>query len=235
MGQGLRRRLEGVGPCELRTAGSIGVADVAWMCARRLVFVRSRSVRLLELLERVEQRGVRVVNAPASIRAARHRHGALARIAERGIPTPRDYEGPLSGVPFARSVVKSRHDRGQGAPSLHEGPSTERRVVYAQEHLPGAWEHKLYLVGDETFAFTQRPTLVDPEKLATRRRVTVDPHLARLARGAADALGLEVAGVDFLEDAAGVPRVTDVNSNQGLHTFAEGQEALARFLLARRG
>ncbi len=236
MAEGLRARLMevmevGAHACELRLASSLRAEDSSWIAARDLVFVRSRSPRLLDILARVERTGGLVVNSTRSIRVARQRLGALAMVAAAGVPTARDYQGPIAAIPFARAVIKSRYDRGRSSATLHERPSTSSRVVYAQEHLPGAVEHKLYLVGAETFAFVQRPTLLEPDKLATRRRVPASAQLEDHARRAAIALGLEIAGVDFIEDSAGLPRVTDVNSNQGLHTFSEGHDALARHLV----
>jgi ribosomal protein S6--L-glutamate ligase len=248
MAEPLQRRFAARGRCELRSVGSACEAEIAEFAAQGLVFVRSRSVRLVRVLDQVERRGGTVINAASAIRRTRHRATAMARVAAAGVPTALDYEGPLAGLPFARAVLKSRFDSGQPAVALHDGcavvgaaanvtagPAGGRqpRLIYAQELIAADWEHKIYLVGEELFAFVQRPTLLVPDKFATRQRVAVDPALAHHTRRAAAAMGLEVAGVDFLVDRAGVPRVTDVNSNQGLHTFTQGYEALERHLLHR--
>ncbi|MFO0552036.1 MAG: hypothetical protein U0271_26860 [Polyangiaceae bacterium] len=240
MAAGLHERLGRRVECELRSAGAIRDEDLGWLVARRLVFVRSRSPRLLRILARVERRGCQVVNRVSAIRRARHRATAIARVASAGVPVARDYEGPLHALPFRRAVLKRRFDNGEAHAVTH-APSTPRErggarskaIVYAQEFVASEWEHKLYIVGAEAFAFVQRPTLLDPDARSTRRRVQADPALADSARSAAQALGLEVAGVDFLVGEDGVARVTDINSNQGLHTFAEGFEALEALLLHR--
>jgi glutathione synthase/RimK-type ligase-like ATP-grasp enzyme len=187
------------------------------------------------VLDRIDAGGGLVVNRPCAVRRARHRTTALALAAAGGAPTARDYEGPIASIPFPHAVVKRRFDDGRSSPVLFgRGYPAGRadRIVYAQELIDSPWEHKIYVVGDELFAFEQRPTLTHPDKLATRRRVPVDTALGAHARRVAEAVGLEVAGVDFLYD-RGEPKVTDVNSNQGLHTFPEGYEALESHLLGR--
>lgn len=231
----LQRRLSALGPCVLRRARSILDADADWVASRGLIFVRSRSPRLLVLLRGAEARGAHVVNQVRAIRAARHRATAIARVAVSGVPAAQDYEGPLASVPFERAVLKRRNDDGRSIPVLYEGKGRangRNRVVYAQSYIRSAWEYKVYVVGDALFAFVQRPTMEYPDKLSTRQRVPVDPVLGTYARRAAEAVGLEVAGIDFLFD-RDEPRVTDVNSNQGLHTFAEGYEALEGHLRRR--
>jgi glutathione synthase/RimK-type ligase-like ATP-grasp enzyme len=208
---------------------------VRWIAGMSLTFLRSRSPTLLRVLDRVDAGGGVVVNRPNAVRRARHRATALALAAAAGAPTARDYEGPFAAIPFPHAVVKRRFDDGRSTPVLYDRRgATGRgdRVVYAQERIDSPWEHKIYVVGDELFAFEQRPTLNHPDKLATRRRVPVDTALGARARRVAAAVGLEVAGVDFLYD-RGEPKVTDVNSNQGLHTFPEGYEALHAYLSSR--
>jgi glutathione synthase/RimK-type ligase-like ATP-grasp enzyme len=235
MVQPLQRRLTALGPCVLRRARSILGADADWVASRDLIFVRSRSPGLLVVLGGAEARGALVVNAVNAIRSARHRATAIALVAASGVPTAHDYEGPLASVPFERAVLKRRNDDGRSVPVLYERnerASPRTRTVYAQSYIRSAWEYKVYVVGDELFAFVQRPTMEHPDKLSTRRRVPVDPVLGGYARRAAKAVGLEIAGIDFLFD-RDRPRVTDVNSNQGLHTFAEGYEALEGYLRGR--
>jgi glutathione synthase/RimK-type ligase-like ATP-grasp enzyme len=216
--------------CEVRATEeitAIGACDV--------VFVRSRDERLLAILRDAEARGVRIVNAPAAIARAKHRAGGMRLAAASGAPVARDYEGPRGALPFDRAVVKPRVDDGKTPPTLHDAGDPDE-IIYAQEVLPSAWEHKIYLVGDEAvFAFVQRPTLEAPDKLSTRRRVEPDPILVAHARKVAAAIGLELAGVDFLQDADDAPRVTDINSNQGLHHFDDGPVALAKYLRRRIG
>jgi glutathione synthase/RimK-type ligase-like ATP-grasp enzyme len=231
----LQRLLSRLGPCVLRRAGSIHGTDTDWIASRGLIFVRSRSPRLLRVLAPMESRGALVVNRVSAIRSARHRATVIALVSASGVPTARDYEGPLASVPFERAVLKRRNDDGRSVPVLYEherGASADARIVYAQDYIHSAWEYKVYVVGDALFAFVQRPTMEYPDKLAARRRVPVDPVLGSYARRAAAAVGLDVAGIDFLFE-RDLPMVTDVNSNQGLHTFAEGYAALERYLRRR--
>jgi len=221
--------------CTVRRAGSIRSGDLRWIAGMSVTFLRSRSTALLRALDGIDAGGGLVVNRPCAVRRARHRTTALAIAAAGGVPTARDYEGPLASIPFPRAVVKRRFDDGRSRPVLYERGRTAGRadrIVHAQELIDSPWEHKIYVVGDELFAFEQRPTLNHPDKLATRRRVPVDAVLGARARRVAEAVGLEVAGVDFLFD-RGEPKVTDVNSNQGLHTFSEGYQALEAYLLGR--
>jgi glutathione synthase/RimK-type ligase-like ATP-grasp enzyme len=231
----LARLVERSFRCTVRPAGTIRPEDAHWITGMSVTFVRSRSSLLLRALDAVDAGGSLVVNRPCAVRRSRHRATALAMAAACGVPTARDYEGPLASIPFPHAVVKRRLDDGRSKPVRYErgcAAGREDRIVYAQELIDSPFEHKIYVVGDELFAFEQRPTLDHPDKLATRRRVPVDATLGARARRVADAIGLEVAGVDFLFD-GGEPKVTDVNSNQGLHTFSEGYGALEAYLLSR--
>lgn len=226
-------RLDARVGCELVEASELLARPDARVAAHRLVFLRSRAPAVLERLARAEAGGVRVVNAPGAVARSRRRRVALELARRAGAPVPEDFEGPLDALPFGDAVLKHPEDDGR-SPSTRWSGERGARLVYAQEALPGAWEHKLYLVGARVFAFVQRPSLartgVPP---ASRRRVAPDRELARVARLAAEAVGLELAGVDLIEDERGVARVVDVNANQGLHTFEEGIEALVEHLLAR--
>jgi len=229
MAAGLRDRLLAAGHrCELRRASSV-VEARGW----DVVFVRSRCARLLQDLARTK--GPTFLNDLGAVERSAKRSVALAALRSAGVPTARDWEGPLAEVPFERAVLKRPRDDGRSVARVAErGDRRRSRArVYAQAFIESAWEHKVYLVGDEVFAFRQRPVLVAPDKMSTRRRVKIDPALERLARKAAEALGLELAGVDFLME-RGEPKVTDVNSNQGLHAFPEGFPALEAHLVRAR-
>jgi ribosomal protein S6--L-glutamate ligase len=221
--------------CAVRGASEVAAEDASWIASRSIVFVRSRDAAALRALDPIEARGGLVVNRPSAIRRSRHRATALALAAASGVPTASDYEGPAASVPFPRAVVKPRWDDGRSRPVPFERGSApcSDGIVYAQEFIESAWEHKVYVVGDVLFAFEQRTTMDPAQKRASRRRVPVDASLGTRARRVADAVGLEIAGVDFLVD-RGEPKVTDVNSNQGLHTFPEGYPALVDHLSSRR-
>jgi glutathione synthase/RimK-type ligase-like ATP-grasp enzyme len=231
----LRRRIAERCRCIVRRARSIRARDEPWMAEMMATFVRSRNEALLRVLAPIESRDALMINGVSAIRRARHRATAISLVAGNGVPTATQYEGPLAAIPFHRAALKRRLDDGRSQPVLYERKafaSAPNRVVYAQDFIQSDWEHKVYVVGDALFAFEQRPTMLHPEKLATRRQVNVDPVLGAYARRAAEAVGLEVAGIDFLFD-RGEPKVTDVNSNQGLHTFPEGFEALDAYIQLR--
>ncbi|MFE3866368.1 RimK family alpha-L-glutamate ligase [Streptomyces goshikiensis] len=209
--------------------------DAAWLARPgQLTFVRSRNDAALTILDAVVKGGGTVINSPRAIRTASSRATASACIAAAGVPTAAFHEGAIDLIPFERAVIKERKDCGCSVPRLldqvQDAERKSAKIVYAQEFIESEWEHKIYIIGEDVHAFVQRPTLPHSGKRVMRQRVALDGQLERYAIRAAKAVGLEVAGVDFLVD-HGQAKVTDINSNQGLHSFPEGFECLERYIL----
>jgi len=223
------------------TVEGLDLASIERLADYDLVFVKGKDERLLDLLQQAEQRGARVINPVQAVRNSKDRAQALRMLRQADVPVPDDYLGPLAAVPFPAFVVKSEFDDDDSTPVMARDPQERDALiaslgpqarVYAQRHIPTQWEFKIYGIGGEFFGFRQRPTLVNPNKLETRRPYVVPDLLADLASRALAAVGLEVGGVDFLGSPQR-PLVTDVNSTQGLHNFAEGYAALVRHFLRR--
>lgn len=187
-----------------------------------VVFAMCQAEDALKVLDRWQERGARIVNAPAAIRAT-HRHRMLPRLAEAGVRQPRHVvldpraPGPLPAwlsagawvkrgdvhATTAEDVVRVAGTRSAGAAFNRLASRGIRRAV-AQEHVCGRVE-KFYAVRGFFFHVAA----------ADGRRPPLEPSavhdLRRLAERAAAALGLEVYGGDAVQDPGGAWWLIDLN------------------------
>jgi glutathione synthase/RimK-type ligase-like ATP-grasp enzyme len=214
--------------------GAVSQADIA---AYDLVFLKTKEEPALAWLRGSEALGARLINSLDAIACSKDRARALAAAAAAGVPVAEGFCGPLRDVPFPRFVLKPPLDHDdamtpRAVTSPAERAAAERDLgpeatIYAQAYIDTTWELKLYGVGGEVFGFRQLPTLVSPDKHASRQPLPVSDDLAALTTRTLRAVGLCVGGVDLL----GAPdrlRVTDINSTQGLQSFPQGYAALTR-------
>lgn len=176
------------------------------------------------------------VNGPAAIALTQDKPAALARLAASGVPVPptavvsRHAPSDLAGLSGERFVVKpvqGAAGRGVGVGwTLEEAAA--RAAAFAdlsgpalvQPQLGGGVDRRLFLVDGELVAAMERRP--DPEDGrgsllygATATSIAPSDDELRLARRAADALALDVAGVDLLVTDDG-PLVLEVNACPGL-------------------
>jgi glutathione synthase/RimK-type ligase-like ATP-grasp enzyme len=210
-------------------------ADLPRLDAFDLVFFKSKSPVFLDVMEALEGRETaRVINSVEAVRLTRHRQLGAQRVAAAGVPIADDFLGALGEVPFDQFVIKGEFEDDPAIPRLiiteeqreaALGDLGEGAHIYVQRYIPSDWEYKLYAVQRNVFAFRQRPTLINPNKHATRQPIDLPTDLAAFALSSATATGLETIGVDFLLDGQ-QPLLTDINSIQGVQNFSAGCEAL---------
>ncbi|GAB4328770.1 MAG: hypothetical protein Kow0069_36030 [Promethearchaeota archaeon] len=192
-------------------------------------------------LRAMEEFGVKVVNSPGAIERATDKLLASIALARRGLPTPRTVVveefaeakrafHDLGGDVVLKPVFGSM---GVGVTRLNDPGFAEyvfatleqaREAFYLQEFVEhGNRDLRLFVVGGRVVASMARVTPADsPQPWKTNvhagaqpRKYEPNDELRDLAAAAAEAVGLEVAGVDVLEAPDGTHQVVEVNSIPG--------------------
>ncbi|MBA2575563.1 MAG: hypothetical protein H0V05_02810 [Euzebyaceae bacterium] len=189
-----------------------------------LAVLRGLSPTALEAAARLDAEGIRCCNSRAATAAARDKASAAVFLAAAGIPVPPmraadDWPAVRRAAAGRAVVVKSTSgSRGRGV--LH----SDGRDLPEDAPFPGPYlvedrldydgsDAKLYLVGEAVDGVRRVwPPRGLEDKLGTPFAPPED--LSELARAAAAALGLELAGVDVIVGASG-PVVVDVNAFPG--------------------
>jgi hypothetical protein len=158
--------------------------------------------------DRPVPQGLVALNRPDAVRTSSDQVECLRRLAElapRTVTNPQDLE--LLGTD--RVVAKRRGGmRGRGKRVLEREATTDTRAGYDlfQEYLPHRQEYRLVtLSGRVVSAHLRRPPEgAQPDDLSPawsyERLDTVPGSVARVAREAANRVGLDLAGVDVVED-----------------------------------
>jgi ribosomal protein S6--L-glutamate ligase len=192
---------------------------------------------LLLPLRAAESRGLRFVNAPSALAVVHEKAAAHAALLAAGVPVvptvlvvrdadPRAALAPLAGERFVvktetgtsgRGVVtglsRAQVERAAAAFAELSGP------VLVQPELGGGVDRRLFVVDGRIVACMERQPgdggRANLRVGARARPFEPSTEEVALARRAASALRLDVAGVDLLHD-AGRSLVLEVNASPGL-------------------
>lgn len=174
----------------------------------RLIAQRGLAPGVLDLLVPWARR---CCNDPVATALTRRRLGLLEALARAGLAVPRtSLEPDYRAARAAGTVIKAADARaGRGAGVLLPGSAPAEAPFpgpyLLQEHLDG-WEAKMYVFGAQVRA-ARRP---GGQQSGGEVYTPAADHAA-LARAAAEAVGLELCGVDLMITADG-PVVIDVNA-----------------------
>jgi ribosomal protein S6--L-glutamate ligase len=191
------------------------------------------------VVNHLEAMGIPLVNGAAAIRRARDKLVALQILAARGIMVPRTVlaRGPdqvdqalevVGGPPVVLKLLHGTQgvgvilaDTRAAAASTLDTLWGLRQDVIVQEYVADSAgrDVRVLVVGGRIVAAMRRQAPAGEWRSNIHRggsgtRVELDPTYADAAVAAADAIGLDVAGVDLLEASDG-PRVTEVNASPG--------------------
>lgn len=196
----------------------------------------------MDVLHRLEERGIKVLNPARSLEICVDKYLASAKLAAAGLPTPATWVGQdaeaameaferLGGDVVVKPLFGSE-GRGMlrvGDPDLawRTFRTLERTqvVLYLQEfvHHPG-WDLRAFVVGGKVLTGMRRHarggwrTNVAQGGRAEPVSLTVDEE--RLALAAAESVGTPIAGVDLLPRPDGGYFVLEINAVPGWRALA---------------
>ena len=211
----------------------------------------------MDLLHRLQARGVRVLNPPRAVEICVDKYLATALLEAAGLRVPPtvvcqhadaaleafDGAGRRRGRQAAVRLRGPRHGArlrpGNGLAHLPH-PGTHAGVLYLQQFIrhPG-WDLRVFVVGGRVLTAMRRRSRGDWRTNVAQggagEAVRVGPEEERLALRAAAALGAPVAGVDLLPGPDGEWYVLEVNAVPGWRALApvtgvDVAAAVVRFL-----
>ncbi|HYD49018.1 MAG TPA: hypothetical protein VEB21_11750 [Terriglobales bacterium] len=185
-----------------------------------IVFAMAQGPRALERMQRWQERGVRIVNAPEAIlNCQRHRTVPLLQSANVGLPETRMIAtaAPLPDWPIGEGLWIKRGDvhateagdvqfaRSAGAVAAAVAALRQRGVASAalQRHVAGE-VRKFYGVASGFFHCVPPASGPAPDSATLAR-------MGEIAQRAAAALGVEVYGGDCVLSPAGTVHIIDLN------------------------
>jgi RimK family alpha-L-glutamate ligase len=186
----------------------------------------------VDALHALAERGVRCVNGPRAIERTIDKFLASALLARAGVPTPRTivceraedalaaYEElggdvivkPLFG---AMGAGMTRVDDPDVAYRVFQALALERAVYYLQETLPGDRDVRAFVVGGRVLAAIERVApgwRKNVARGAEAHATELTAEQERVCLAAAEALGVDYAGVDLLGE-----HVLELNGIPGWH------------------
>jgi len=211
----------------------------------------------MNLLHRLQRRGMLIINPPLSIEHSVDKYHTLALLEEQGLPVPPTIvsESPeealkafddLGGDVVIKPLFGSR---GIGSTRVSDRDVAERLfraivfyhgVLYLQKFIPhGTSDIRALVVGDRVVAAMHRVSSMWKTNVslgATPVPLNLSKELEKLAVQTAHVIGCKVAGVDILESERG-PVVIELNSQpgwRGLQSVAGVNiaEEIAEFVLS---
>lgn len=204
-----------------------------------LYLVKSDTELALSLATALEARGARVLNSVAAMWRTKDKAVAAALLQDSGIPTPRSYvaadPAQLSVRPWAPLVVKApRGYHGAGVrqvPTAAALPAADRYPdhVFAQRFAAGRADLKVVGIGGVVRGL--RKPFAPGSFASAGLPAALEWDLEALGRRCAMAFGLELWGIDVVEDEDG-PVVVDVNSFPGYRGLPDAPALIAEHVLA---
>jgi mannitol-1-phosphate 5-dehydrogenase len=204
-----------------------------------LYLLKSNTELGLSLATAVEGLGGRVLNSAWATALAKNKVAAAAALLQAGVPTPPSLVAgrPAQLVPRLASgplVLKPyRGHYGAGiavvdTPDAVPLPEAYPDVVFAQKYLARArTDLKVFAIGDDVFGV--RKTFSAGSFLQAGEPTTLSPQIEEIARRCGKALGLQLYGVDIVEDADDV-YVVDVNAFPGYRGVPAAAQRLTDYI-----
>jgi RimK family alpha-L-glutamate ligase len=208
----------------------------------------------MDVLARLEQCGVLVINPPRAMEIAIDKFLALARLREVGLLVPEtqvcqsEKEGIAAFEALGRDVVVKPllGSEGRGLIRLNDLGLAERVfallarqdvVLYVQRFIqhPG-YDIRVLVIGTQTLAVRRgndKDWRTNLSRGAAASPLEIDDTLRQMALDAARAVGAPVAGMDLLPDRDGQHYVIEVNAAPGWKGLSRTLEVDVASLLLR--
>ena len=218
------------GAIDLRTLDRLIIRTMPRGSLQQIIF-------RMNLLGRLADSGVKIVNAPRTIEIAVDKYLSLSMLAEAGIAVPptmvaeslpaamTSFEalgGDVVYKPLFGSMgtgIERLTDRGAAA-SFFQSQIEQGQVIYLQKFIDhGDWDIRILIVGDRTFSIKRQReghwlTNIAQGAIGSPHQAT-DQEIA-LAKKSAEVTGCEIAGIDlFYDSTTKPPMICDINAAPG--------------------
>jgi ribosomal protein S6--L-glutamate ligase len=196
----------------------------------------------MDVLHRLQARGVVVLNPPAAVETCVDKYLASARLASAALPVPptivcQHAEAALEAFEtLGRDVVVKPlfGSEGRGMMRIADGDLAWRTfhtlerlqcVLYLQRFIPHpGWDLRAFVIGGRVLAamrrWAQNGWRTNVAQGGRAEAVRLTPEEEQLAVDAATAVGTPVAGVDLLPGREGELYVVEVNAVPGWRALA---------------
>jgi RimK family alpha-L-glutamate ligase len=190
----------------------------------------------VDVLHRLENRGVRVINSAAAIEKTVDKYYTSSLLEDAGLPTPRTIvterfdEAVAAFAELGGDVIVKPLFGSEGKGMMHiNDPDLAHRVFrtlelgryvyYLQEYIPHQdWDIRAFVLGGRVLAAMRRlgnGWKTNIAQGAQSEPFKLSPELEALSLRAAQLVEADYAGVDILCDQHGQPYVLEVNSIPG--------------------
>lgn len=190
----------------------------------------------MDVLQRLEQRGVRIINSPRAIETSVDKYLALTRMEAVGLPVPativcqRFVDAMAAFNELGSDVVIKPifGSEGWGMTRITDRDLAARAfaqlermnsAIYVQRFVEhGGSDLRLFVIDDRVVAAMKRTASdwrTNVARGATAESIIADAAIQEMATRAAAACGAVVAGVDILHGPRGEPYVIEVNAAPG--------------------
>ncbi|MCL4205603.1 MAG: RimK family alpha-L-glutamate ligase [Pirellulaceae bacterium] len=190
----------------------------------------------MDVLGRIEQQGIPVVNPPRALEAAVDKYLASAKLQAAGLPTPptivcQTAEDAMDGFErLGGDVVVKPLFGSEGRGILRvEDPALALRVfktlaqlgsvLYLQKFIPhDGFDIRVLVIGSQWFSIRRRHPSdwrTNISRGATAEPLTIEPEIVAMARQAAAVIGATIVGVDVLPGRDGRLYLLEVNAVPG--------------------
>ena len=141
----------------------------------------------------------------------------LKKLVEAGVPVPKTVFGRMDKLPYPFIVKSTSSQRGrevwkvENEEELKKLPRQKNKFYFAQEFIPNAHRIRVLVVGDRALGAIRRQTKWNKDDI----KETLNPvpkNVEELALFATGASGLDICGVDILEDGGGKLLVIEANA-----------------------
>jgi len=221
--------------------GEAGLSPAVDVVANRLLLTKAdRPLEELGLALAAPP-GCDVLNRPAAVMRAMHKYGAAARLSAADVPVPDAVLGldaerleaglaAFDGPAVHKALVGTNGSRMNRVEAAPVGARVGRRRAFLQEYLDAGDDRthdvRVYVVGGEVVGAMRRYAPDDEWRTNVAlggevedATASLDPAAADVAVRAVEALGLDYAGVDLLDDGGWM--VLEVNATAGFKGLYE--------------
>jgi ribosomal protein S6--L-glutamate ligase len=204
-----------------------------------LYLLKSNTELALSLATALEALGGRILNGCRATAFTQDKILAAATLLRAGIPTPRSLAAgepaqlaaELRAGPLILKPVRGHYGAGLAVverPAALPAVHGERGAVFAQRYLAGVrTDLKVFAIGDDVFGV--RKPFGPASFQAAGEPVALAPEIEQLARRCGRAFGLELYGLDLVEEVDGA-QVVDVNAFPGYRGVPDAPSRLAEHI-----